>query len=214
MGIPGPIPLRNIKIGRPAIANRLRIVEVVRCKCRTLIHYLGGRKTNTFCSAAYVRNTHHQGRNYCAPGCNLNRPLPGHVRIVYLDAKKFRWGSVDNVASHSFAWPRNVREAKGIVRTLFTNHCNWADVLVVRCRCFSTSKVYFRANRVLENLLWNWSKMGRPYVVYREGREVSGGGDPVPSWLSGECVHQDFCQCNLVVGVAKVGIIRAQCTAI
>ena len=40
--------------------------------------------------------------------------------------------------------------------------------------------------------------MGRPYVVYREGSEASGGGDPVPSWLSRECVHRDFCQCNLV----------------
>ena len=91
-----------------------------------------------------------------------------------------------------------MREAKGIVRTLFTNHCNWADVLVVRGRCFSTNKVCFRANRVLENLLWNWSKMGRPYVVYQEGSEISGGRDPVPPWLAGECVYRDFCQCNLV----------------
>ena len=72
VGIPTPIRLRKIKIGRPAIANRLHIGEVVRYKCRTFIHNLGGRKTNTCCSAAYVRNAHHEGRNYCAPGCSLN----------------------------------------------------------------------------------------------------------------------------------------------
>ena len=51
---------------------------------------------------------------------------------------------------------------------------------------------------VLENLLWNWSKMVRPYVVYQEGSEGICDGNPVPSWLLGECVYKDFCQCNLV----------------
>ena len=102
------------------------------------------------------------------------------------------------VAFHSFAWPRNVKEVKGIVRTLLINHCNWADVLVVRGRRFSSNKVCFRANRVLDNLLWNWSKMRRPYVVYREGNEGIGDGVFVPAWFTHACVHRDFCRCHLV----------------
>ena len=34
--------------------------------------------------------------------------------------------------------------------------------------------------------------------MYQEGSNVSGGDDPVPTWLLGECVYADFCQCNLV----------------
>ena len=170
----------------------------MRFESRTLIHNLCGPKTNTLCSTLRVRNAHHEGRNYFAPRCNLNPPLPRHVRIVHLDAKKLRWCSVDSVAFHSFAWPRNVRDEKSIVRTLITNHCNWTDVLVVRGRCFSANKICFRANRVLENLLWNWSKLGRPYVVYQGGSEGTGGGYPMPSWLLGGCVYNDFCQCYVV----------------
>ena len=164
---------------------------------RTYVHNLGGRKTNTFGSALRVVDAHHQGRNYNAPGCIYKPPLPSHVRIVYIDTRKLRWCTVDSVAFHSFTWPRNAKQARSIARTLYTNHCNWADVLIVRGRCFSTNNVCFRSNRVLENLLWNWSKLGRPYVVYREGSEGTGGGDPIPTWLSQECVV-DCCQCNLV----------------
>ena len=35
-------------------------------------------------------------------------------------------------------------------------------------------------------------------MVYREGNDGIGDGDPVPSWLWEECVYDDFCQCNLV----------------
>ena len=92
------------------------------------------------------------------------------------------------MAFHSFSWPRNTREAKGIARTLFTNHCKWADVLIVRGRCFSSHKACFRANRALENLLSNWSQLGRPYLVYTEGVGPClslgpGSEDPVPRWL-------------------------------
>ena len=86
---------------------------------------------------------------------------------------------------------------------MFTNHCDWADVLIVRGRCFGDHKVCFRANRILEQLLWKSSKMRRPYVVYREGKEEhlhsgrSLGADPVPDWLRHECVYKDLCQCNL-----------------
>ena len=197
-GIRSSIRLRNIRVGKPSIADKLHIGEVVRFEGRTLIHNLGGRNSNTLCSTLRVGNAHREGGNYFAPGCAFNPPLPRHVRIVYIDAKEFRWCSVDSVAFHSFAWPRNAREAKSIVRTLFTNYCKWPDVLVVRGRCFSTNKVCFRASRVLKNLLWNLSQMGRPYVVYREGSEGIGGGDPMPSWLLRECVYKDFCQCKLV----------------
>ena len=71
-------------------------------------------------------------------------------------------------------------------------------MLIVRGRCFSTHKFCFRANRVLENLLWNWSKMRRPYVVYRGGNDGTGDCDLVPAWLTHECVYKGFCQCNLV----------------
>ena len=54
------------------------------------------------------------------------------------------------------------------------------------------------ANRVLENLLWNWSQMLRPYVVHLEGNEATSNCDPVPSWLTRECVYKDFCQGHVV----------------
>ena len=112
--------------------------------------------------------------------------------------RKLRWCSIDSVAFHSFVWPRNVTEAKGIARTLFTNQCNWADALIVRGCCFSSNKYCLRANRVLDILLWNWSKMRRPYVAYREGNGGIGSSDLVPAWLTHECVHKGFCQCRLV----------------
>ena len=176
----------------------LHIGEVVRFEIRTFVHNLVGRKTNTWCSAIRVKGGHHEGRNYFAPGCKHNPPLPCYCRIVYIDTCKLSWCSVDSVAFHSFVWLRNVGKAKGIARTLFTNHCDWACVLIVRGRCFSSSKVCFRANRALEKLLWNWSSMRRPYVVYQEGNEAIGNCDLVLAWLSHVCVHKGFCQCHLV----------------
>ena len=35
-------------------------------------------------------------------------------------------------------------------------------------------------------------------MVYKEGNDASGSCDPVPSWLTRECVYKDFCQCNVV----------------
>ena len=35
-------------------------------------------------------------------------------------------------------------------------------------------------------------------MVYKEGCDGIVGSDPVPAWLRRECVHKDFCQCNLV----------------
>ena len=154
--------------------------------------------TNTRCSAKRLKNAHHEWRNYFAPGCIYNPPFRRHCRIVCIDICKLRWCSVGSVAFHWFAWPRNVKEAKGIFRTLFIDHCNWADALVVRGRCFSSKKVCFRANRVLENLLWNSSEMPRPNVVYQGGNDGISDCDLVPPWLPHECVHKGFCQCHLV----------------
>ena len=145
-----------------------------------------------------VKGGHPEGRNYCALGCTSDLPLRSYCRIVYLDTCKLRWCSIDSVAFHAFVWPRDVKEAKGIARTLFTNHCGLLDVLVVRGRCFSSNKFCYRANMVLEHFLWNWSKMQRPHEVYREGNGGITGSDPVPPWLTRECVYDDFCQCHLV----------------
>ena len=194
----GPFRLRNIKTGEPAIANRLHIGEVVRYNSNIHIHQLEGRKPNIYGSSIRISGAHHVGRNCHTPGCMSKLILPDHVRIVCVDAREMRWCSVGIVAFHSFAWPRNTKEAKGLARTLFTDHCGWADVLVVRGHCLSSSHACFRANRVLENLLRNWSKMGRSYMVCKEGSVRIGGGDPVPVWLGEWCVYNDFCQCNLV----------------
>ena len=129
----------------------------------------------------------------------MNPQLPGYCRIVYIDTKKFHWCSFDSVAFHSFAWPQNVGKAKSIVRTLFANQCDWADVLIVRGRCFDHRRNCFRANRALEHLIWNWSKMRRPYVVYQDGyADAPSGCDPVPGWLTHACVYKDLRQCHLL----------------
>lgn len=71
--------------------------------------------------------------------------------------------------------------------------------MVVRGRCFGTRKGCFAANRALEDLLWQWGKSLRPYIVYEEGSEGTGGGGPVPKWLEKcICFKDGFCQCNLV----------------
>ena len=191
------IRLRNIKVGAFVVARRLHVGTVARGG-QTFIHNLEGRMINAVGPAFMIDNA--QGRNYRARECKLNPPLRSHVRIVYIDTRKLKWCSVDSVAFHSFAWPRSTQEARGIARTLFTNHCNWADVLIVRGRCFGSNHCCHWANRILENLLWNWACVGRPYVVYNEGGEVSGGGGVVPKWLEGNCTYPDFCQCKLVGG--------------
>ena len=95
-----PVRLRNIKAGRPAIAHRLHIGEVVRYIGNTCIHNLEGRKTNTEGSSLRISGAHRVGGNYNAPGCMGNPPLPNHVRIVYIDVREVRWCSVGSVAFH------------------------------------------------------------------------------------------------------------------
>ena len=170
-----------------------------RFKCRTYVQNVGGLVTNTYKAFVRVKDGHHEGRNYFAFGCKLNPPLPSHCRIVYIDTKKIHWCSIGSVAFHSFVWPQNVGKAKSIVRTLFANHCDLIDVLIVRGRCFGDHRNCFRANRVLENLVWNWSKMRRPYVLYRDrNAEIRNGCDPIPGWLTQECDYKNLCQCRLV----------------
>ena len=199
-----PFCLRNIRVGKPAIADRLHFGEVVRFQTRTFAYNVGGRITNTYDFAVRVWGGHHEGKNCFTPGDTVVLLLPSYCRIVCIDTRKLKWCSVDSVVSHSFVWPKTVREAKSIARTLYTNRCNWADVLIVRGRCFSSSKVSFRANRVLENLRWNLSSMRRPYVVFTEGKYGTLCVDLVPVWLKRGCVYLGFCQCHLV-GLQHIG---------
>ena len=58
---------------------------------------------------------------------------------------------------------------------------------------------------VLENLLWDWSQLGRPYLAHTEGigpsfRFAPGDEDPVPRWLNQWRVRRDFCQCHMIGG--------------
>ena len=71
-------------------------------------------------------------------------------------------------------------------------------MLIVRGRCFNSHRNCFRANIALGNLLWNWSKMRRPYVVYQEGDVIDGCWDFVPGWFTREGVYRDLCRCNLL----------------
>lgn len=200
--------LRNVKVGQFAVADRVHVGEVARHNNQTFVYNIGGRRADTPRSALRIEGAHHVGLDYSidkggSGACG--RPLPSHVRVVYIDTNKLHWCSVDSVAFQSFAWPRNTREARGIARSLYASHCRWADVLIVRGRCSSKHKVCFRANRVLESLFWNWSQLGRPYLVYTEGfgpsvRHGMGSEGPIPNWLNRWCVHKDFCQCHMIGG--------------
>lgn len=120
---------------------------------------------------------------------------------MYIDVHKVKLCSVDGVAFHSFIWPTfDVRKVKSIARTLWINYCQWADILIIRGRCWSSLNNFFRSNRVSENLLWHWQDQRRPFVVYKEGNDAIGGGDPIPGWLMscGYCACGDFCKCKLV----------------
>lgn len=126
--------------------------------------------------------------------------MPDYARIVYIDVRKVHWCSVGDVSFRSFVRPRIAREARSIMRTVFTSQCGWADVLVVRGRCFCSHKSCHAANRVLEELPWQWSKTKRPFVVYTDGSVELGGGDLVLNWLNEGQNYDRVCQCNLVAG--------------
>ena len=219
----GPIRLRNIRAGHLAIADRVHVGEVARCDSRTLVYNLEGRRTNTSGSALFIDGAHHVGQNYGAssafPGSRSIPPLPSHVLLVYIDTCRLRWCSIGSVVFYSFVWPRRVREAKGIARTLFADHCNWAGVLVVRDRRFSSHNVCFRANRVLEHLLWILSRTNRPYIyiyiyIYIHIRRAMVQLVEVIQFRRGlrnsvhtKMLYNDVCQCQFV-GRSNRGEVR------
>ena len=195
-----PIHLRNIKLGEFAVDDRWHIGRIERFATRTYIHGFIGRKSIVNCSIVRVKDGHHVGKNCFRLGCGDHPLLPLDCRIVYLDVRKLKWCSVDSVAFHSFKWPKDGRKAKSIVRTLSANYCNWADVLIVRGRCFRYTDGY-TANRVLENLLWQWNGLKRPFVVYQQERIKYHRRDILPRWMVGDYTlrtHRNFCQCHLV----------------
>ena len=191
-------PLRNIRVGTPAIRNRYQIGQVVRHQIEIYIRNLEGRRTGVETAVMRVIGGHHVSNNCQFLG--VAPQLPSHVRIVYMDVRKVHWCSVGSIISHSFAWPTfDAKKVKSIARTLWTNHCHWVDVLVIHGRCWCSNNCCLRSNRVFENLLWHWNDERRPWVVYKEGSASTGGGEPIPAWLDdGYCVCDDFCQCNLV----------------
>ena len=175
--------LSNIKVNLPAIRSRWRVGDVVRHNSVIFVRHLKGRRSNVLAAGVRVHAGQHVGKNCHYHG--VPPPLPSYVRIVYIDVRRVRWCSVGSVPFHSFARPTfDVKKAKSIARTIWINHCGWANVLVIRGRCWCSQRSYFRSNRVLENLLWRWCEMGRPFVVYKEGHAEIGGGEPIPAWLN------------------------------
>ena len=74
-------------------------------------------------------------------------------------------------------------------------------MLIVRGRCFGHHDSYYRANVVLENLLWQWNELKRPFVVYQEERVPYHRRDVIPRWLITDWhlqTHRNFCQCHSV----------------
>ena len=191
--------VKGVRVGRVALVGS-----------HTSIHNLESRMLNTSGSAIRIDGSHHFGKSHHARECELNPPLLSHVRIVYIDTRKVRWCSVGSVAFHWFAWPRETREVRGIARTLFTNHCGWVGVLIVRGRCFGPSKYFLWANRILEKLLWNWASAGRPYMVYNE--EVRRRAAVIPFRVGlRDVVHTRACV-NVTWLADGVGTIPAHCT--
>ena len=191
--------MRNIKANLPALRSRCCIGDVVRHDSVTFVRHLEGRRPNVPAANMRVYGGHHVGRSCHCHG--VRPPLPSHVRVACVDVCKVRWCSVGNVPFHSFVWPTfDLSKAKYIARTIWINHCGWANICVIRGRRWCSHRSYFKSNRVLENLLWHWCDTGRPSVVYKEGDEEIGGGDPVPAWLNCNvyCVRDSFCQCNWV----------------
>ena len=195
-----PIHLRNIKLGELAVDDRWHIGEIERFATRIYVHGFNGRKSNVNGSIVRVKGGHHVGKNCFRLGCSDDPLLPLDCRIVYLDVGKLKWCSVDSVAFHSFKWLKDGRKAKRIVRTLSANHCNWADVLIVRGRCFHYKDCY-TANRILENLLWQRNDLKRLFLVYQEERIKYHRRDVLPRWLVDDYTlrtHRKFCQCHFV----------------
>ena len=114
-------------------------------------------RTNTLDSVLRIhRCGRHQGKDCFVLGRKLRfpLPLPSHVRIVYLDIMEVIWCSIGGVAFHWLVWPRSAKAARSIARTLCTNHCNWADVLVIRGRCFFSRRRWSHSICVTVEKVW------------------------------------------------------------
>ena len=196
----GTTVVRNIRVDYHAHMSDKVIGNVYRCAHDTMMEIYDGQRLGIELSwrtgsdlRGRIKGGHHYGKDRGIPAAHKD------TRFVYIGVRKMHWATVGNIAFQGFAWPFEAKKCKSIVRALFSNHCRWADVLVARGRCFSSRPGRFASNRILENLLWHWKSIGRPYLVYKEGCTVTGGGDPVPKWLvDNECYCSDFCQCNLV----------------
>lgn len=199
--------LRNVRIGYPAVCwgfggeHVWKEGNVARQGSCAVGMDMEVCRLDSIRSTMRIRGDHHHGSclGQSRPGNQVPTSLPNNVRIVWLDVCNVRWCSVCGVAFQSFVWPRSAREAKSIMRTLFINHCSWADVLIVRGRCFCSRRSCHASNRVLEKLLWHWAKIRRPYVDYKEGSADTGGG-LVPGWLEGSHWYDRVGQSNLVGG--------------
>lgn len=121
---------------------RLGIVE--RRGIVTVVCNLEGRRTGVWHSEMQVRNGHNSG------GC-IGIGLASNGRLVYIDIRKVRRCSAKGTAFHGFVWPRIARGVKSIMRILFINHCQWADVLIVRGRCFDFCGKCRAASRALDS---------------------------------------------------------------
>ena len=72
-------------------------------------------------------------------------------------------------------------------------HCGRTVASGQMYRLYVVDVGHFRCNRALGNLLWHWALEFRPFVVYNDGNDEIGGGDPVPKRLdSGYCVRGGF----------------------
>ena len=120
------------------------------------------------------------------------------MRIAYIDTRKLTWCSANSVVFHSFTWSRDTKQTRGTARTLFTNHCDWTDVLIVRDPYFNSSKIWFTTNKILDNLLWNWSSAGRSCVVCKEGTKITDDGVHIPDWLEQCYIYKVFYQYHLI----------------
>ena len=61
----GPVLLRNVKVGHPAVGYRLHIGEVASYSADTCVRNPGGRQTNTFGSSLRAFDAHHVGGLLC-----------------------------------------------------------------------------------------------------------------------------------------------------
>lgn len=185
--------VRSIKIGHGVVGDRFKVRRVMRIRHEIVVECCEGRRSKSCCSSFGIICGHH-----CGVPCACS-PKRNRVWMVRTDVMTIRWATIGGVAFHGFAWPRAATECKSIVRALFANHFQWADVFVVRGRCFCSHRGRHAGNRTFVNLSWGWSSSGRPSLVYKEGGTHIGGGYQVPKWFEGsQCHCSYFCQCNLV----------------